>query len=83
VISIVSKADELIAEAVKKVQDAGNNRVKVAGCVPTSNEELIKKKDFSAQSVIEAVNKAGSLDEKLKAYKSSSGYKEKADSGKA
>jgi hypothetical protein len=79
----VSKADDLITEAVLKVRESDKGRKKLAGCHPESNETLIQNKEFSAQKVIEAVNQAGSLDEKLKAYKSSSGYKEKADSGEA
>lgn len=77
----MSKADELITQAVLKVQNSGQKTKVAEG--PSCNEELIKKREFSAEKVINAVNKAGSLDEKLKAYTSASGYKEKGDSGKA
>lgn len=76
----MSNADELIMKAVLKVKQ-GSKKTKVAE--QESNEQLLDKQDFSAEKVINAVNQAGSLDEKLKAYTRASGYKEKSDSGEA
>lgn len=77
----MSKADELITQAVLKVQEAQAKRKEAASGAPGSNETLIKKQNFSAEKVINAVNNAGSLDEKLKAYERASGYNQKSDSG--
>lgn len=79
----MSKADELITQAVLKVKEAKQKTKTAKIGQPDSNEQLIDKSSFSADKVINAVNNAGSLDEKLKAYTRASGYKEKSDSGEA